>query len=94
MINAGYRYRNDTVRYDRDSGNWVVGGGDYGVPGINRDWIDYEEVSLNPSLNDEPDRGIFLQIVFKGLGGVIGTKVETFLDEGIQGYREREDQAF
>ena len=153
VINAGYRYRNDTVRYDRDSGNWVVGGGDYGVPGspnfiedyykisqhdfsiiwpivpqwsvisrwqydysrnrtleafggfeydnccwklrlINRYWIDYEEVSLNPSLNDEPDRGIFLQIVFKGLGGVIGTKVETFLDEGIQGYREREDQAF
>jgi LPS-assembly protein len=153
VINAGYRYRNDTVRYDRDSGNWVVGGGDYGVPGspnfiedyykisqhdfsiiwpivpqwsvisrwqydygrnrtleafggfeydnccwklrlINRYWIDYDEVSLNPALNDEPDRGIFLQVVFKGLGGVIGTKVETFLDEGIQGYREREDQAF
>ena len=153
VINAGYRYRNDTVRYDRDSGNWVVGGGDYGTPGspnyikdyykisqhdfsiiwpivpqwsvisrwqydygrsrtleafggfeydnccwklrlINRYWIDYDEVSLNPSLNDEPDRGIFLQVVFKGLGGVIGSKVETFLDEGIQGYREREDQAF
>ena len=153
VINAGYRYRNDTVRYDRDSGNWVVGGGDYGTPGspnfikdyykisqhdfsiiwpivpqwsvisrwqydygrsrtleafggfeydnccwklrlINRYWIDYDEVSLNPALNDEPDRGIFLQVVFKGLGGVIGSKVETFLDEGIQGYREREDQAF
>ena len=153
VINAGYRYRNDSVRYDQASGNWVVGGGDYGTPGspeyikdyykisqhdfsiiwpivpqwsvisrwqydysrnrtleafggfeydnccwklrlINRYWIDYDEVSLNPSLNDEPDRGIFLQIVFKGLGGVIGSKVETFLDEGIQGYREREDQAF
>lgn len=153
IVNAGYRYRNDTVRYDQASGNWVVGGGDYGTEGtanyikdyykisqhdfsviwpivpqwsvisrwqydygrdrtleafagfeydsccwklrlINRYWIDYDEVSLNPSLNDEPDRGIFLQIVLKGLGGVVGNKVETFLDEGIQGYREREDKAF
>jgi LPS-assembly protein len=153
VVNAGYRYRNDTVRYDETTGNWVVGGGDYGTPGspdyiedyykisqhdfsviwpvvpqwnvisrwqydygrnrtleafggfeydsccwklrlINRYWIDYDEVSLNPSLNDEPDRGIFLQIVLKGLGGVVGNKVETFLDQGIQGYREREDQAF
>ncbi|MDZ4334453.1 MAG: LPS biosynthesis protein, partial [Pseudomonas sp.] len=61
---------------------------------INRYWIDYDEVSLNPSLNDQADRGIFLQIVLKGLGGVVGNKVETFLDQGIQGYREREDQAF
>ncbi|WP_445939284.1 LPS-assembly protein LptD [Pseudomonas sp.] len=153
VVNAGYRYRNDTVRYDEASGNWVVGGGDYGTPGsanyikdyykisqhdfsviwpivpqwsvisrwqydygrdrtleafagleydsccwklrlINRYWIDYDEVSLNPSLNDQADRGIFLQIVLKGLGGVVGSKVETFLDKGIQGYREREDQAF
>ena len=153
VVNAGYRYRNDTVRYDETTGNWVVGGGDYGTPGspdyiedyykisqhdfsviwpivpqwsvisrwqydygrnrtleafggfeydsccwklrlINRYWIEYDEVSLDPSLNDEPDRGIFLQIVLKGLGGVVGNKVETFLDQGIQGYREREDQAF
>lgn len=153
VVNAGYRYRNDSVRYDQDSGNWVVGGGDYGRPGspnyikdyykisqhdfsviwpivpqwsvisrwqydygrdrtleafagfeydsccwklrlINRYWIDYDEVSLNPSLNDQADRGIFLQIVLKGLGGVVGNKVETFLDQGIQGYREREDKAF
>lgn len=153
VVNAGYRYRDDSVRYDQASGNWVVGDGDYGVPGtanyiedyykisqhdfsviwpivpqwsvisrwqydygrdrtleafagfeydsccwklrlINRYWIDYDEVSLNPSLNDEADRGIFLQIVLKGLGGVVGNKVETFLDEGIQGYREREDKAF
>jgi LPS-assembly protein len=144
---------NDTVRYDQASGNWVVGGGDYGIPNtpnfikdyykisqhdfsviwpivpqwsvvsrwqydygrdrtleafagfeydsccwklrlVNRYWIDYDEVSLNPSLNDQADRGIFLQIVLKGLGGVVGNKVETFLDQGIQGYREREDQAF
>ena len=153
IVNAGYRYRNDGVRYDRDSGNWVIGGGDYGTPGsanyikdyykvsqhdfsviwpivpqwsaisrwqydygrdrtleafagfeydsccwklrlINRYWIDYDEVSLNPSRNDQADRGIFLQIVLKGLGGVMGNKVETFLDQGIQGYREREDKAF
>ncbi|MDF3195718.1 LPS-assembly protein LptD [Pseudomonas sp. 1928-m] len=153
VINAGYRYRNDSVRYDEASGNWVVGGGDYGTPGspeyikdyykisqhdfsviwpivpqwsvisrwqydygrdrtleafagfeydsccwklrlINRYWIDYDEVSLNPSRNDQADRGIFLQIVLKGLGGVVGNKVETFLDQGIQGYREREDKAF
>jgi len=152
VVNLGYRYRNDTMRYDRESGRWVFGG-DYGTPGtanyikdyykvsqhdfsviwplaqqwslisrwqydygrnrtleafggfeynsccwklrlINRYWIDYDEVSLNPSRNDEPDRGIFLQIVLKGLGGVVGNKVETFLDQGIQGYREREDQAF
>ncbi len=152
IVNLGYRYRNDTMRYDRESGRWVFGG-DYGTPGtanyikdyykidqhdfsviwplapqwslisrwqydygrnrtleafggfeydsccwklrlINRYWIDYDEVSLNPSRNDEPDRGIFLQIVLKGLGGVTGNKVETFLDQGIQGYREREDQAF
>ncbi|MEX6501838.1 LPS-assembly protein LptD [Pseudomonas zhanjiangensis] len=153
VVNAGYRYRNDSVRYDQASGNWVVGGGDYGTPGsanyikdyykisqhdfsviwpivpqwsvisrwqydygrnrtleafggfeydsccwklrlVNRYWIDYDEVSLTPSQNDEADRGIFLQIVLKGLGGVVGNKVETFLDQGIQGYREREDQAF
>lgn len=158
VVNFGYRYRNDTVRYDRDSGTWTTNP-DYGNPTledgspnpnyirdyykidqhdfsviwpvapqwslisrwqydygrnrtleafggfeydsccwklrlINRYWIDYDEVSLNPSLNDEADRGIFLQIVLKGLGGVVGNKVESFLDQGIQGYREREDQAF
>ncbi|MBU2066879.1 MAG: LPS-assembly protein LptD [Gammaproteobacteria bacterium] len=152
VVNAGYRYRNDTLRYDQSTGNWSFDS-DYGTPGsanyikdyykisqhdfsviwpivpqwsvisrwqydygrnrtleafggfeydsccwklrlINRYWIDYDEVSLNPSRNDEPDRGIFLQIVLKGLGGVVGNKTETFLDQGIQGYREREDQAF
>ena len=153
VVNAGYRYRNDTVRFDQSTGNWVVGGGDFGTPGapnyikdyykisqhdfstiwpivpqwsaigrwqydynrnrtleafggfeydnccwklrlINRYWVDYDEVSLNPDLNQQGDRGIFLQIVLKGLGGVVGNKVESFLDQGIQGYREREDQAF
>lgn len=153
IINAGYRYRNDTLHYDQTTGNWVQGNSDFGsvaqgnfikdyykisqhdfsviwpiVPQwsaisrwqydygrnrtleafagfeydsccwklrvVNRYWIDYDEVSLNPSLNDQADSGIFLQIVLKGLGGVTGNKVETFLDQGIQGYREREDQAF
>ncbi|TBV07701.1 LPS-assembly protein LptD [Phytopseudomonas dryadis] len=152
IVNAGYRYRNDTIRFDQSTGTWGFGS-DYGTPGtdtyikdyykisqhdfsviwplgpqwsvisrwqydygrnrtleafggfeydsccwklrvINRYWIDYDEVSLNPSRNDEPDNGIFLQIVLKGLGGVTGSNVETFLDQGIQGYREREDQAF
>jgi len=152
IVNFGYRYRNDTVRFDQATGQWSYGG-DYGTPGspeyikdyykinqhdistiwpilpqwsliarwqhdysrgrtleafggfeydsccwklrlINRYWIDYHETSLNPSQNDEPDNGIFLQIVLKGLGGVFGSSTETFLDEGIQGYREREDQAF
>ncbi|MES2819506.1 MAG: LPS-assembly protein LptD [Pseudomonadota bacterium] len=153
VVNAGYRYRNDTVRFDQSTGNWTVGGGDFGVPGspdfiedyykisqhdfstiwpivpqwsviarwqydynrdrtleafggfeydnccwklrvINRYWVDYDEVSLNPSRNEQGDRGIFLQIVLKGLGGLAGNKVDTLLEQGIQGYREREDQAF
>jgi len=152
IVNIGYRYRNDTMRYDQASGQWTYNS-DFGTPGqanyikdyykinqhdfsfiwpvvpqwsvigrwqhdysrsrtleafggfeydsccwklrlINRYWIDYDETDLNPDVNDEPDTGIFLQIVFKGLGNVIGGATETFLDEGIQGYRERENQAF
>ncbi len=152
IINVGYRYRNDTVRFDQATGQWTYGS-DYGSEGspnfiedyykinqhdlsaiwpivpqwsviarwqhdysrnrtleafggfeydsccwklrlINRYWIDYDETSLDPERNDEPDNGIFLQIVLKGLGGVFGSSTETFLDQGIQGYREREDQAF
>ena len=33
VINAGYRYRNDQIRYDQNTGKWAVGGGDYGTPG-------------------------------------------------------------
>lgn len=153
VVNVGYRYRNDQIRYDQNSGTWKVGSGDYGTPGqpgyvkdyykiqqhdfstiwpivpqwnlisrwqydynrnrtleafggfeydnccwklrlINRYWVKYDEFSQNAPENEKGDRGIFLQIVLKGLGGVMGTKVESFLDKGIQGYREREDQAF
>lgn len=59
---------------------------------INRYWVEYDEFDLQR--DEKGDRGIFLQIVLKGLGGVVGNKVESFLDQGIQGYREREDQAY
>ncbi|MGU3344573.1 LPS-assembly protein LptD [Pseudomonas monsensis] len=153
VINAGYRYRNDQVRYDQSTGKWSVGGGDYGTPGtagyvkdyykikqhdfsviwpivpqwnaisrwqydynrnrtleafggfeydnccwklrlINRYWVSYDEFSQEAPQNEKGDHGVFLQIVLKGLGGLTGAKVESFLDKGIQGYREREDQAF
>ncbi|WP_263144396.1 LPS-assembly protein LptD [Pseudomonas sp. RIT-PI-AD] len=151
VLNLGYRYRNDTNRFNPSTGRWEFGGGDYVDPRtgkvikdyykiqqhdfstiwpivpqwsaiarwqydynrsrtleafggfeydsccwklrlINRYWVDYDEFDLNPS--DKADRGIFLQIVLKGLGGLVGGKVDGFLDQGIQGYREREDQAF
>ncbi|MEB2870972.1 LPS-assembly protein LptD [Pseudomonas rhizosphaerae] len=60
---------------------------------INRYWVDYDEYSQAAPQNEKGDHGVFLQIVLKGLGGVVGNKVEGFLDKGIQGYREREDQA-
>ncbi|TDV61329.1 LPS-assembly protein LptD [Pseudomonas sp. LP_7_YM] len=152
IINAGYRYRNDQVRYDQTTGKWMVGNGNATLPDgsiikdyykiqqhdfsviwpvapqwsaigrwqydynrnrtleafggfeydnccwklrlINRYWVDYDENSQEVAQNEKGDRGVFLQIVLKGLGGVVGQKVESFLDQGIQGYREREDQAF
>ena len=153
VVNLGYRYRNDLITYDSQTGNWKVGGGDYGTPGtpnyikdyykiqqhdfsviwpivpqwsvigrwqhdynrnrtleamggfeydnccwklrlINRYWIDYDDFSQAVPQNEKGDHGIFLQIVLKGLGGVVGNKVESFLDQGIQGYRTREEQAY
>ncbi|MBI6951198.1 MULTISPECIES: LPS-assembly protein LptD [unclassified Pseudomonas] len=153
VVNLGYRYRNDLITYDSQTGNWRVGGGDYGTPGtpgyikdyykiqqhdfsviwpivpqwsviarwqhdynrnrtleamggfeydnccwklrlINRYWMDYDDFSQAVPNNEKGDHGIFLQIVLKGLGGVVGNKVESFLDQGIQGYRTREEQAY
>ncbi|TPG66949.1 LPS-assembly protein LptD [Pseudomonas arsenicoxydans] len=152
VINAGYRYRNDQVIYNQNTGQWQFGG-DYGTPGtpdfvkdyykieqhdfsviwpivpqwnlisrwqydynqnrtleafggfeydnccwklrvINRYFINFDEFSQQAPQNEKGDHGVFLQIVLKGLGGLTGAKVESFLDKGIQGYREREDQAF
>ncbi|MCU1725344.1 LPS-assembly protein LptD [Pseudomonas sp. 5P_5.1_Bac1] len=61
---------------------------------INRYWVDYDDFSQATPQNEKGDHGVFLQIVLKGLGGVVGNKVESFLDQGIQGYRTREDQAY
>ena len=61
---------------------------------ISRYWVSNDEYTQEAPLNEKGDHGLFLQVVLKGLGGVVGTKVESFLDKGIQGYREREDQAF
>ncbi|MGU9852466.1 LPS-assembly protein LptD [Pseudomonas koreensis] len=152
VVNVGYRYRNDQIRYDQTTGKWQTGG-DYGTPGqagyvkdyykiqqhdfsviwpivpqwsaisrwqydynrnrtleafggfeydnccwklrlINRYWVSYDEFSQEAPQNEKGDHGVFLQIVLKGLGGLTGAKVESFLDKGIQGYRQREDQAF
>lgn len=61
---------------------------------INRYWVSNDEYTQIAPLNEKGDHGLFLQIVLKGLGGLTGAKVESFLDKGIQGYREREDKAF
>lgn len=151
IFNLGYRYRNDTLRYDPLQGIYVTNP-DYGTPGqenyikdyykvsqhdfsvvwpivpqwsllarwqydygrertldaisgfeydsccwklrmVYRQWIDRDETSLNPALNEETDHGFFVQIILKGLGGVTGNRLESFLDQGIQGYRRREEQA-
>ncbi|WP_341708581.1 LPS-assembly protein LptD [Halopseudomonas sp.] len=59
---------------------------------VNRYWVDYNE--FESVANDDANRGIFLQIVLKGLGSVSGNEVDSLLDDGIPGYREREDNAF
>ena len=60
---------------------------------VYRQWVDRDETGLNPALNEETDHGFFVQIILKGLGGVTGNRLESFLDQGIQGYRRREEQA-
>ncbi|CRM41480.1 LPS-assembly protein LptD [Pseudomonas fluorescens] len=61
---------------------------------INRYWVSNDEYTQIAPLNEKGDHGLFFQIVLKGLGGLTGAKVESFLDKGIEGYREREDKAF
>ena len=85
--------------YNRNSTLEAFGGFEYDsccwkLRLINRYWVDYDERNMNPQDNRKGDHGVFLQIVLKGLGGVTGNKVETFLDEGIQGYRERENNVY
>ncbi|SDO36722.1 LPS-assembly protein LptD [Pseudomonas jinjuensis] len=59
---------------------------------VSRYWVDYDDNDFITS-SSEADRGIFLQIILKGLGGVVGNQVEGFLDQGIEGYRQREENA-
>ncbi len=138
IVNAGYRYRDDTKRFNSRTGEFELGGEEYKIDQsdfsviwpmvpkwsaiarwqfdynqsrtleafggfeydsccwklrlINRYWVEYDEFDL--ARDEQADRGIFLQIVLKGLGGVVGSKVDSFLEQGIQGYRQREDQAF
>ncbi len=40
-----------------------------------------------------PDQGVFLQIVFKGMGGV-GNGIESMLARGVRGYRTEDDNGF
>ncbi|MDY7219907.1 LPS-assembly protein LptD [Denitrificimonas sp. JX-1] len=85
--------------YNRNSTLEAFGGFEYDsccwkLRLINRYWVDYDERNMRPQDNRKGDHGVFLQIVLKGLGGVTGNKVETFLDEGIHGYRKREDNAY
>ncbi len=55
-----------------------------------RRWIADGDDSV-PS-EDSANSGVFLQFVMKGLGGV-GNKLDTVLDDGIPGYRRREDES-
>ena len=94
--NAIARWQYD---YNRNSTLEAFGGFEYDsccwkLRLISRYWVDYDERNVSPLDNRRGDHGVFLQIVLKGLGGVTGNKVETFLDEGIQGYRERENNAY
>ena len=94
--NAIARWQYD---YNRNSTLEAFGGFEYDsccwkLRLISRYWVDYDERNVSPLDNRRGDHGVFLQIILKGLGGVTGNKVETFLDEGIQGYRERENNAY
>jgi LPS-assembly protein len=52
---------------------------------LGRKWIDRNDNILLPEEDLTEDKGIFLQIQFKGLAGY-GTKVESILKDGIYGY--------
>ncbi len=52
---------------------------------ISRKWIDRDDNIVLPQDDLTEDKGIFLQLQFKGLAGS-GTKVDTILQDGIYGY--------
>lgn len=53
---------------------------------VARRWLDRDDSLPVPERELNEDNGIFLQIQFKGLGGT-GTRVDSILSEGIQGYK-------
>ncbi len=57
---------------------------------VYRHWIsDGDTIAAG---DDSSNSGVFLQFVMKGLGGV-GNQVNTILDDGIPGFRKREDES-
>ena len=52
---------------------------------LGRQWIDRDDNIVLPEDDLTEDKGIFLQIQFKGLAGY-GTKVNSILKDGIYGY--------
>ena len=53
---------------------------------IARRYLDSDNRANADFADIEADKGIFLQIVFKGLAG-FGTKIESILERGVRGYR-------
>ena len=153
VVNLGYRYRNDTMRYDQITGTWnqAATSASEGDPNLHQGLLQDQPARLLDHLADraaverdrplaarlqpqphagsdgrlrvrqllleaasdqplldrlrripastrmqttKPTAASFCRSYSKGLGGVTGNQVESFLDQGIQGYREREDQAY
>ena len=59
----------------------------YSVRIIGRKWIDNNALFYG---NADDNTGIFLQFELKGLGSVLGGNVTGILNNGINGYRDRE----
>ncbi|VUD40373.1 LPS-assembly protein LptD [Thalassocella blandensis] len=54
-----------------------------------RRWLDSNIANLSDNADDQYDQGVFFEIHFKGLGGS-GAKINSILEDGIFGYRDRE----
>lgn len=52
---------------------------------IAREWVDENELFVP---NDQPNRGIFVQIKLNGLGNLGGAGISNLLEDGIRGFRE------
>jgi len=59
----------------------------YSVRIIARQWIDNDALFYG---NVDDNTGVFLQFELKGFGSVLGGNVSGILNNGINGYRERE----